>query len=115
MELKFLQADLEFRSEVREFIDAHWPVEARSPSKCGFAAEVAGAEIGQRIGELAVEVFGYYALPFPDPLLIDNEGPIGPDFALSALPGMLFSRSWSIDGGTSKVQKNIIAKSVLGL
>ena len=114
MELKFLQADLEFRSEVREFIDAHWPVEARSPQSVA-SLEVAGAEIGQRIGELAVEVFGYYALPFPDPLLIGKEGRIGPDFALSALPGMLLSRSWSIDGGTSEVQKNIIAKSVLGL
>ncbi len=115
MEAKFLHADLEFRSEVREFIDAHWPVEARSPQSVASLLKLWGAEIGQRIGELVVEVFGYYALPFPDPLLIDNEGRIGPDFALSAFQGMLLSRSWSIDGGTSEVQKNIIAKSVLGL
>ena len=74
-----------------------------------------GTEIGQRIGELAVEVSGYYALPFPDPRLLDNEGNIGPDFALSALQGMLFSRSWSIYGGANEIQKNVIAKSVLGL
>jgi alkylation response protein AidB-like acyl-CoA dehydrogenase len=82
--------------------------------------KIKGTEIGQRIGELIVEAFGYYALPYPDELLIDNEGAIGHDYALAAMQGLLFSRSWSIygganDAGATEVQKNIIAKSVLGL
>ena len=77
-----------------------------------------GTEIGQRIADLQVEAFGYYGLPYPDQLLMDNEGSVGPDFAdfaHAAMQGMLFSRAWSVYGGSSEIQKNIIAKSVLGL
>ncbi len=31
------------------------------------------------VGEALVDCFGYYALPFPDPVSLHNEGPIGPD------------------------------------
>jgi alkylation response protein AidB-like acyl-CoA dehydrogenase len=77
--------------------------------------KIRGTEIGQRINELMVEALGYYALPYPDELLIDNEGPVGHDHALAALKGWLFSRSWSIYGGSNEVQKNIIARRALGL
>ena len=71
-----------------------------------------GTEVGQRISELLVEAFGYYGLPFPDALLIDNEGAIGHDYALRALQAMLSSRSWSVSGGTSEIQKNRIARAL---
>ncbi len=74
-----------------------------------------GSEIGQRLAQLQVETFGYYALPYPDQLLLDNEGPIGDEYAVPAMQGMLFSRAWSVYGGANEIQKNIIAKSVLGL
>jgi alkylation response protein AidB-like acyl-CoA dehydrogenase len=77
--------------------------------------KIKGTEIGQRINELMVEALGYYALPYPDELLIDNEGPVGHDHALAALKGWLFSRAWSIYGGSNEVQKNIIARRALGL
>jgi len=77
--------------------------------------KIRGSEIGQRIAELQVEAFGYYAMPYPDPALIDNEGPVGPEFAVSALRGMLFGRASSIFGGSNEIQKNIISKAVLGL
>lgn len=77
--------------------------------------KIRGTEIGQRIGELQVEMFGYHALPFADPLLDHNEGAVGHDFAATAMGGYLFGRSWSIYGGANEIQKNIIAKSVLGL
>lgn len=76
------------------------------------ALKLRGAEVGQRISELFVEAFGYYGLPFPDALLIDNEGAIGHDYALPALQDMLSSRSWSVSGGTSEIQKNRIAKAL---
>jgi alkylation response protein AidB-like acyl-CoA dehydrogenase len=72
------------------------------------------AAAAQRLGELQVASLGYYALPFPDALLIDNEGPIGHHYALSELADMLRGRSWSIDGGTSEIHKNRIARTILG-
>ena len=35
-------------------------------------------EIFLQLGQLQLDSFGYYALPYPDPLLSDNEGPVGP-------------------------------------
>jgi alkylation response protein AidB-like acyl-CoA dehydrogenase len=72
--------------------------------------KLAGSEIGQRIVQLQVETFGYYALPYPDQILLDNEGPIGDEYAVPAMQGMLFSRAWSVYGGANEIQKNIIAK-----
>jgi len=68
----------------------------------------------QRLGELQTASLGYYALPYPDALLIDNEGPIGHDYALSELADMLRGRAWSIDGGTSEIHKNRIVRTILG-
>jgi alkylation response protein AidB-like acyl-CoA dehydrogenase len=77
--------------------------------------KIKGTEIGQRIADLTMEAFGYYAIPFPDRQLIDNEGPIGPETAVAAIQRMLFGRASSIFGGSNEIQKNIIAKAVLGL
>jgi alkylation response protein AidB-like acyl-CoA dehydrogenase len=77
--------------------------------------KIRGTEIGQRIAELTVEALGYYGLPYPDAQWLDNEGPIGPECAVPALRGMLFGRAASIFGGSNEIQRNIIAKAVLGL
>ena len=77
--------------------------------------KIRGTEIAQRIADLQIEAFGYYGLPYPDEQLLDNEGPVGPEFAVPALRGMLFGRAASIFGGCNEIQKNIIAKAVLGL
>jgi alkylation response protein AidB-like acyl-CoA dehydrogenase len=77
--------------------------------------KIKGTEIGQRIADLTMEALGYYAIPFPDRQLIDNEGPIGPEPAALAIQRMLFGRASSIFGGSNEIQKNIIAKAVLGL
>ena len=36
-----------------------------------------GYEIFTQLGDLQVQSFGYYALPYPDEMLLHNEGPIG--------------------------------------
>ena len=77
--------------------------------------KIRGTEISQRISDLMVEAYGYYGLPYPQQRLIDNEGPIGPEFAVAALKEMLFGRASSIFGGSNEIQKNIISKAVLGL
>ena len=76
--------------------------------------KVKGTEIQQAISDLAVEALGCYAAPF-DPDMGDNFGPVGPDYRAGVVPGMLFGRAASIYGGTNEVQRNIVAKGVLGL
>ena len=76
-----------------------------------------GADMSQRISELAVEAVGYYGSPHqPDARTVgSNVAPIGPAAALVTLPNYLNYRASSIAGGTNEVQKNIVAKLVLGL
>jgi len=74
-------------------------------------------QMGLRIAQLAQDALGYYALPDPDPALLANEGPIGPEYALVAMQGMLGSRGAAEDVSAEQIQwyKDIIAKSALSL
>jgi len=76
-----------------------------------------GTEIGQAITELAVELVGNYALPFnnPGPEFGHNEEPIGSQFANTATPRYFNYRKASIYAGSNEIQRNIMAKLVLGL
>jgi len=76
-----------------------------------------GTEIGQAITELAVGVVGYYGLPFnnPGPEIGVNEPAIGSRFANTAGPRYFNYRKASIYAGSNEVQRNIMAKLVLGL
>jgi hypothetical protein len=78
--------------------------------------KVKGSEIQQRVTELALEAVGYHA--FPDALGAEkggNLGPIGPDYAWGASSNYFNMRKTSIYGGTNEIQRNIMAKFVLGL
>ena len=44
-----------------------------------------------------------------------NEPPIGPDYAAPLAPHYFNWRKISIYGGSNEIQKNIIAKAILGL
>jgi alkylation response protein AidB-like acyl-CoA dehydrogenase len=78
--------------------------------------KIKGSEIQQRITELALEAVGHYGAPyfrgFGDG---DNEHPIGPDYAHRAAPTYFNTRKTTIYGGSNEIQRNIIAKMVLGL
>jgi alkylation response protein AidB-like acyl-CoA dehydrogenase len=73
-----------------------------------------GADIGQRITELAVEAVGYHAAARP-PDRGDNLIAPGPPGGEMAFTRYFNLRASSIAGGTNEVQKNIVAKLVLGL
>ena len=88
------------------------------------SAEVQGHGEGKTIvagkrwvGILNVEAVGNYAHPFVREALEMgwNEEPIGPDYAAAIAPRYFNWRKSSIYGGSNEIQKNIIAKAVLGL
>jgi alkylation response protein AidB-like acyl-CoA dehydrogenase len=75
-----------------------------------------GTEIQQEITELLFEAVGNYAHPYvPEALEMGwNEEPVGPDYAASIASRYFNTRKTTIYGGSSEIQKNIIAKAVLG-
>ena len=89
----------------------------RSPGPESSILKIRGTEIQQAISELLVEAIGYDAFPYVPEALRDgwNEAPIGPDYAAPLAPHYFNWRKASIYGGTNEIQKNIIAKMVLGL
>ena len=75
--------------------------------------KIKGTDLQQRVTELAMEAVGYYANPHIGTSL-SNEF-VGPDYATN-LSGTYFNfRKASIYGGSNEIQRNIIAKMVLGL
>lgn len=77
--------------------------------------KIKGTEIQQRLTELAIEATAYYAIPFPELTDGQNEPAVGPDYAWETSMSYLSQRVATIYGGSSEVQRNIIAKAVLGL
>ena len=75
--------------------------------------KIRGTEIQQRITELAEEAAGYYA--FPDERALGANEKLGPDYALGAAGRYFNMRKASIYGGSNEIQRNIIAKAILGL
>ena len=79
----------------------------------------AGSETQQAITELTLEAVGNYAAPFvADPwghLRGDNTPLPGPDYASPAAPAYFNYRKTSIYAGSNEIQRNIMAKLVLGL
>ena len=86
------------------------------PNPASSILKIKGSEIQQMTTELLMEVAGPLALPFanPDPDLGHNEPPIEPDWAAPTAPAYFNNRKVSIYGGTNEIQRNIIAKAVLG-
>jgi pimeloyl-CoA dehydrogenase large subunit len=87
------------------------------PDPASSILKIKGSEIQQNITELLMEVVGPYALPYQPEADEDgsNELPIGPDYAGPLAPGYFNYRKVSIYGGSNEIQKNIIAKAILGL
>jgi len=76
-----------------------------------------GTELQQELSELVLEAVGNYAIPLdnPGPVPGINVEPIGPEYAGVAAPGYFNTRKVSIYAGSNEIQRNIMAKMVLGL
>lgn len=75
-----------------------------------------GSQLQQASAELLLEVAGYSAMEF-DPAFVaglrsDAEGD---DWAMALAPNHYWARHVSIVGGSNEIQRNILAKTVLGL
>lgn len=81
--------------------------------KLSLPLKTLGTQLQQRLAELCVEFMGYGALPVEYPAQGNEEAFFsnGPELMRSHL----FGRASTIYGGTSEVQRNIMAKMVLGL
>jgi pimeloyl-CoA dehydrogenase large subunit len=86
------------------------------PDPASSYLKIKGSEIQQATTRLLMEVMGPYAMPYqPEAEEGWNEPPIGPDYGTHAAPAYFNTRKVSIYGGSNEIQKNIIAKAVLGL
>ncbi len=89
----------------------------KAPGPESSILKIKGSEIMQALDEIVVDIAGIYALPFvPEQYQAGFDGEsVGPLFAAKAAPVYYNNRKVSIYGGTNEIQKNIIAKQVLGL
>ncbi len=86
------------------------------PDPASSILKIKGSEIQQATTHLLMEVMGPYAAPYiPEHDDRWNEPSDVPDYALTAAPNYFNFRKVSIYGGSNEIQKNIIAKAVLGL
>ena len=71
-----------------------------------------GSQLVQAMDELLVDAIGLWALPLDAG---STGSAVGPAYAEYIASGLFHHRGYSIAGGSSEVQHNIIAKQVLGL
>ena len=111
-ELEVDLAALEF-TELRSLAG---PNAGKGPGPESSLLKIKGSEIQQRLTELSLEAVGHYGAPYFRGFGEgDNEHPIGPDYAHRAAPTYFNVRKTTIYGGSNEIQRNIIAKMVLGL
>ena len=75
--------------------------------------KIKGTEIQQRLQELALEAAGHYGAPFLGES--GHNSGVGPLHSLDTAGDYFNGRKTSIYGGSNEIQRNIIAKMVLGL
>ncbi len=88
-----------------------------NPGPASSMLKAQGAEALQMVDELMLETAGAYAAADQPGARQpgSNVAPIGPDAALTAMPRYLNDRAATIYGGSNEIQRDIIARLVLGL
>lgn len=82
------------------------------PNPASSVLKIKGSQIQQATTELLMEVIGPFAAPYDERLDSSNEAM---DWTAQIAPGYFNGRKVSIYAGSNEIQRNIIAKAVLGL
>ncbi len=85
------------------------------PNPTSSVLKIRGSELQQVTSELLLDMVGQYALPYRPRGEGRNEPGVGPDWADAVAPLYFNLRKVTIFGGSNEIQKNIIAKAILGL
>jgi alkylation response protein AidB-like acyl-CoA dehydrogenase len=104
-------AELEVELMATEFTELRSLASAAAGAEPGPESSILklkGTEIQQTIQKLTVEAGGIYSAAW-------GATPVGHTFAHGGMSGYLASRAYTIYGGASEVQRDVIAKNVLGL
>jgi pimeloyl-CoA dehydrogenase large subunit len=91
--------------------------ERGKPNPTSSILKLKGSEIQQATTELLMEVVGPYAMPYKADSAPEGDNDplsIGPDYAAEAAPTYYNWRKISIYGGSNEIQRNIVAKAILG-
>jgi alkylation response protein AidB-like acyl-CoA dehydrogenase len=87
-----------------------------APGSMASIVKMRGTEVGQKVTELAVEAVAWYGAPFTELRNYDsNVVPVGGDYVDDVAPRYFNQRKTTIYGGSSEVQRNVLAKAMLGL
>jgi alkylation response protein AidB-like acyl-CoA dehydrogenase len=87
----------------------------KDPGAAASLLKIRGTEIHQRIADLTHRAIGQYGLALREHPAGGNVFVPGPQYAHTATEKYLNTRKLSIYGGSNEIQRNIIAKAVLGL
>ena len=100
-------------TELRALMNAE---QGKAPGVEANMLKIRGTEVQQKISGMLMKAMGYYALPYvPEAMEYGwNEAPIGPEHASGLAPAYFNMRKTTIYGGTNEIQRNIIARMVLG-
>jgi acyl-CoA dehydrogenase len=87
------------------------------PGPASSILKLQGSEQLQRLDELGIDALATYIAPHQPKAREagSNETPVGPEHGLTTMARYLNNRAASIYGGSNEIQRDIIAKLVLGL
>ena len=112
---KIAEVELELSAlEYTELRSLSKEAQGKGPGAESSLLKIKGTDLQQACTELAMEAVGYYANPHTNERIGSNFG-VGPEYSTN-LSGTYFNyRKTSIYGGSNEIQRNIIAKMILGL
>ena len=87
----------------------------QNPGAGSSLMKIMASSLGQQIATLRMEARANYSIPHNNQLLLEGKKTIGQESDRTVTATYLNARASSVFGGAREVQKNIIAKSVLGL
>ncbi|MCC6533923.1 MAG: acyl-CoA dehydrogenase family protein [Burkholderiales bacterium] len=79
--------------------------------------KIKGTELQQAATEILMEVAGAHAMALQSEHLwgTASDAPVGPEWSATVAPDYFYTRAASIYGGSNEIQRNVVAKRILGL